>query len=274
MRGFSASVVLVVATALCCAHAWGQPSFMLTSDDLTPEPGDTLTFTLSFYGDGLGLIMVRYDALLTGAATWDVPTNPTILHGQLDDFTNASPGTPAADGVHDVILAIDYLGFPWDQVDIGASGWEPVWSTQVTVTGDCGDPFTLTARSELDPDPPGAGMHAFFSDGSYIDTQTTLAALTLTVRIEGDADEDNDVDFDDFSTLAFNFGSSGGWSDGDFDGDGDIDFDDFSALAFNYGQTCSGPAPAAGSAAAPEPLTLGLLALGGTALLLRRRRKS
>jgi hypothetical protein len=88
----------------------------------------------------------------------------------------------------------------------------------------------------------------------------------------GDCDEDGDVDFDDFSTLAFNFGEAGGWADGDFDGDGVVDFDDYSRLAFNFGRGTS--TGAAGSpVGAPEPATAVLLALGGLALLSRKPKR-
>jgi formylglycine-generating enzyme required for sulfatase activity len=85
----------------------------------------------------------------------------------------------------------------------------------------------------------------------------------------GDCDEDGDVDFDDFSVLAFNFGSTGDWTDGDFDGDGIVDFDDFGALALNFGTTA---APAPTGRTVPEPATAALLALGGLVLVRGRRR--
>jgi hypothetical protein len=85
--------------------------------------------------------------------------------------------------------------------------------------------------------------------------------------IPGDADLDTDVDFDDFSTVAFNYGLPGAWTDGDFDRDGEVDFDDFSALSFNFGRV-AGYGPTGQSV--PEPAT-GLLLAAGVLLLARRR---
>jgi hypothetical protein len=53
------------------------------------------------------------------------------------------------------------------------------------------------------------------------------------------------------------------WADGDFDGDGDVDLDDLSSLAGNWQYGVTG--------AVPEPATIGLLTLGGLAMLRRRR---
>ena len=80
--------------------------------------------------------------------------------------------------------------------------------------------------------------------------------------IPGDTDKDDDVDFVDYQTMEANFGTSSGmtWADGDFDGDGDVDFTDYQILESRYG------------AHAPEPATMTVLALGGLALLRRRRK--
>ena len=92
----------------------------------------------------------------------------------------------------------------------------------------------------------------------------------------GDVDGDGDVDIFDFMDLQGNFGSTSGkvWTDGDIDpydgnslaasGDGDVDIFDFMDIQANWGWSDGG--------GVPEPATMSLLALGGLALIRRRKR--
>jgi len=95
---------------------------------------------------------------------------------------------------------------------------------------------------------------------------------TLGGTVSGDADLDNDVDADDLATWGANYtgdaGSGKSWFNGDFDGDGDVDADDLATWGANY--TGAGGAPL--MADVPEPATMTLLAIGGVALIRRRRK--
>jgi len=88
----------------------------------------------------------------------------------------------------------------------------------------------------------------------------------------GDTDIDWDIDSKDLDTFTGHFGMTGppGMLAGDFDGDGDVDLDDFAAMRKGFGFGVPPAAPAA--TPAPEPATLGLLAIGGLAVLFRRRK--
>ena len=95
-------------------------------------------------------------------------------------------------------------------------------------------------------------------------------SVTVTIVRPGDFDVDGNVDFADFTYLAAHYGESGKtWVDGDADGNGTIDFADFTYLAANYGMDGDSSAELV---VVPEPAALTIVAIGGLAILRRRRR--
>ncbi len=98
-------------------------------------------------------------------------------------------------------------------------------------------------------------------------TGTLEVELVGTVWVPGDFDLDLDVDVNDLLTWQGGYGTSDGatHSDGDADGDGDVDVNDLLMWQGNYSPGGSGGQPT------PEPATLGVLALGGMALLRKKR---
>ncbi len=90
-----------------------------------------------------------------------------------------------------------------------------------------------------------------------------------------DANLDGVVNGGDYTVWADNYQQTGvGQPGGDFNGDGVVDGGDYTLWADSYlpaaGKQAGGAAPAA--APVPELAAMGLLALGGCALILRRRR--
>ena len=107
----------------------------------------------------------------------------------------------------------------------------------------------------------------------------------------GDANLDGKVNGTDFNLMAANFNQAvtDGWDRGDFNYDGKVNGSDFVLLAGNFNQFASQSAVSAADAEAvdafaaanginlasvPEPALVGLLLIGGTGLLNRRRRSS
>ena len=84
--------------------------------------------------------------------------------------------------------------------------------------------------------------------------------------LEGDANRDGFVSADDYAAVQAYFGDTGDVGIlGDANLDGVVSADDYASVQANFGST------AAFGATIPEPTTMGLLAMGGLALLKRKR---
>jgi hypothetical protein len=120
-----------------------------------------------------------------------------------------------------------------------------------------------------------------------------LSAGTIEIKytLLGDANLDGIVNGVDFGILAANFNKGvTGWDEGDFDYNNIVNGTDFADLASNFNKGANGASfgPSALSDAAlvafaqanglmaniPEPATIGLAAITGFGLLVRRRRSS
>jgi hypothetical protein len=147
-----------------------------------------------------------------------------------------------------------YPGFFASAVDLPGTGAVP--------TGETGfQDYILNV--------PKSGTYVLgFGVMDALDTQVDSAVILDAIWIDpyeqmlGDANLDGEVGIADLAAIADHYGDD--WEMGDFNQDGQVGIADLAALADNYGRTClRNPVP--------EPVSLSLLAVGGLALLRRRR---
>jgi len=106
---------------------------------------------------------------------------------------------------------------------------------------------------------------------NYENGKVTVTDLTWTAH-KGDADLSDEVDVLDIVKLANNFqreDAGVNWTTADLDLSGKVDVLDLVIIANNFGWKVTG---GGGGAPVPEPACLVILALGGIALMRRRRR--
>ncbi len=123
-------------------------------------------------------------------------------------------------------------------------------------------PRTFTYTIGVNPSTLPDYYEMFFQTGvlSTVPGIHGMEQFYLQVLPVSDASGDSIVDFKDYIVLEGNFGKTGAtWQQGDSTGDGVVNFQDYVNLELNFGQTV------------PEPATLAVLAMGGLAMLRRRK---
>ena len=204
---------------------------------------------------------------LTNTSATIAPGNSPGTLTVTGDFSQAAGGTLAielagtASGEFDVLAVTGFaaLGGALDITELYTPGGADSWTILTAVGGITGSFDTITA-----------GYQVALAGGD-----TELVLSLAGALLPGDANGDGCVDDLDLTALAVHWQQSTNlWEDGDFDGNGIVNDLDLTALAVNWQQGCGGGgsfADALAAANVPEPVTLLSLALGGIALVRRRR---
>ena len=178
-------------------------------------------------------------------------------------------------------------------INYGSPGNDPVTTIRADLTAAykakySGSTLALTSSTT-------AAAPAKFAVG-YVDN-TATHQLTVGFTVPGDTDLSGTTDFSDLTTVAQFFGTSVAkgnnvsWQTGDVNYDNQVDFNDLTLVAQYFGDSLTKAEAASlpasfvaqydlalaevgvGTSSVPEPGMAGLLAMGATALLTRRRRR-
>jgi len=208
----------------------------------------------------------------TNAGYWDYPTSSDGLPS--NDLTTPDGGNNANFEQNGYTIGSPYYrtpvgefelsDSPYGTFDQGGNVWE--WTEAILYGSERG----FRGGSFGDGHLYDVGLLA-----SYRYSIPTFESLSIGFRVSGvpeqhpgDANYDGFVNVGDLGILSGNWGGSGKtWAQGDFTGDGLVNVSDLGMLSGNWGWTGGG----GGTQQVPEPATLGLLAMGGLAMLRRRR---
>ena len=220
----------------------------------TAVPGSTIHMTGSIFKNyntdpsdlaGLSNLELIFEGGSGGVANFEVASEDmgAVIGGWTDNF---ALGTLTLGGI-----------------DVGKIQLRDTFNNQPGIEALYVSNLNIGAGSYLDLN----GLNLYYLEGS-IDPAATIVynGGNLVELLPGDFDLDGDVDGVDFGLWQSGYPTASGASLGDVDGDGDVDGVDFGIWQANYPTNM-------GSAATmiPEPATLGLLILGGLALLRRRK---
>jgi len=245
------------------------------SGSITVSAGSTAVYFGSFSGNGVAGTGTNYfeGDLRPGHSPacigfgGDVSFAPTArLEIELANPDNSDPAHPRFDA-----LAVEG--------DVSLAGkllleWLPVPGDPSSRFGGVYDVLTYRGirQCEFDAEIAGALVNYVKEIRYDVDLGGGLKGVQVELYdlLDGDADLNGMVGYSDL--LALFSGSDKGWSSGDFNFDGAVSASDYILLKTSFGRSVPIRGGVFAPGSVPEPATLSLLALGGLAVIRRRRK--
>jgi hypothetical protein len=228
---------------------------------------------------------------ISGGSLTVAGTNSGLWNGVVADTNNSSGTFRIVGSAPTITIGSNFRQFNGSTLDLRiGTGISPMdvaqtatlagtLNVQFTTTPTVGQEFTIikygtlagtfSTFDDLVDSPAGANSVKLSIDyGGGGGTAVVLKVDSIQSLHPGDFDGDGDVDGADFVAWQTNFPKPNGatLAEGDADGDGDVDGADFVVWQTNFPFT-----PGPGTTPVPEPAAVMLLAVGGAALLARRR---
>ena len=232
-------------------------------------------------------VFVGEDVILSADITWDDNDNAGLyvrfngdsdvpLENNFYFVRGVASGSPdirihkVVDGIHEELLRQETDPVPIAEGDthnlrvraetVNDTVEISVWLNDEPIPGM--DPFVDAFDALLGPGRVGVGQE---TNPTFFDNISIIGTGGVT---PGDFNSDGVVDLADFTILADNFGTGNTFEQGDNNFDRQVDLRDFMELR----ELLNAPAGAAGAQAVPEPGSLALMCLAGSALWVVRRR--
>jgi autotransporter-associated beta strand protein len=291
-------------------HTIAAPVAFSTDTSITvSNPGSALNITgnvsgagsLTVAGDGtvdlsgtntyVGGTTVSSGTLVVGSNT-SLPTENAVVNIASGATVKLAPGIGAVTIQLPNISAGGTLDINNDQVYVNyGTGADPINSIIAMIqSGYDGGSWAGTGITSSAAAANSGSYGVGYADAADPGNPANLPSgqIEIMYTLLGDANLDGKVNGADFAILATNFNQGGKvWDQGDFNYDGNVNGADFTLLAKNFNQSATQSAVGADDLAAldafaaangisltsvPEPATVGLLAIGGLGILVRRRR--
>jgi hypothetical protein len=254
------------------SHAINAPIVLANGVSFNLSSGTGLTIGGAITGSGP--VSVNGGGTLTIATTGVLPSGSALSINTGATVALAAGPAPLSAPIVQTVASLSFDANPLSKLDIA--------NNEVTVTG--------TNETAIRADIVAGNIFTSMGSSVYgIGENVSGSGTVIRYTVNGDANLDGTVNFSDLLTLAANYGlTTADWAQGDFNYDNTVNFSDLLTLAANYGSSLSpsaaesnGISPSFAAqwnlavsevSSVPEPTSIGLLAIGATGLLARRRR--